>query len=472
MSINKHEVLERLLNIGTLNPPDRNNISAYLPYRNKGADFDYAYVAGSLISRYYGVKLSAQFSTDKLEKKCLGSIGEKTIDGDLFPCLKDIYFAEGNLGLTKLAPKFLLLHTEKKGRKVSSSSKHLETIFNNFIEPQDGDDLGTAHYNFLEKPIVESFDQYLNPVSKSEISSHPYLPFLKRVFSRDLDFLTSKPSYLLDKIEDFLAIYTFLYCSQLTKNIRGWASGEPQTKPCYFIIDTEKCSAERKAADSYKELAKSLENVFPILTMLDEINGSSVLGDEIPTLPLWEIVDCLKDVSAPESLVLIDKFQSYIDKFSGPKERDEEENIFCDGRNLKTRSGAEYEGLIGKVNLLFQYAMDQFDEKREWNPTSKHEMKIKYKKPFEQEVAKHFVQSRGRLGKILVVNQDYLLMLTNLVIADQEKLRLQEILNEFEKRGIYFDKQSELSLISFYERIGNIERMSDSGDAVYVKSTI
>ncbi|MFA0643989.1 DNA phosphorothioation-dependent restriction protein DptG, partial [Vibrio cyclitrophicus] len=32
--------------------------------------------------------------------------------------------------------------------------------------------------------------------------------------------------------------------------------------------------------------------------------------------------------------------------------------------------------------------------------------------------------------------------------------------------------QTEQELIKFYERIGNVERMSDSGDAVYVRKTI
>ena len=116
--------------------------------------------------------------------------------------------------------------------------------------------------------------------------------------------------------------------------------------------------------------------------------------------------------------------------------------------------------------------LDQFDPKRVVGKSTKDDMVKKYLKPFEQEVAKHFVQARGRLGKVLVINQDYLLMLTNVVIGDKGVMRLQEILNEFEQRGVYLDKQSQLSLIAFYERIGNIKRMSDSGDAVYVKSTV
>ena len=73
---------------------------------------------------------------------------------------------------------------------------------------------------------------------------------------------------------------------------------------------------------------------------------------------------------------------------------------------------------------------------------------------------------------MLVFNQDYLILLTNLAIGEEDKLRFHELIKAFESRGVFFDKQSQQVLIEFYERIGNVERMSDSGDAVYVSKTI
>ena len=73
---------------------------------------------------------------------------------------------------------------------------------------------------------------------------------------------------------------------------------------------------------------------------------------------------------------------------------------------------------------------------------------------------------------MLVVNQDFILLLTNLAIADRSSIRFQELLREFQSRGFYFDKSSQQALINFFERVGNVDRMSDSGDAVYVRNTI
>ena len=40
------------------------------------------------------------------------------------------------------------------------------------------------------------------------------------------------------------------------------------------------------------------------------------------------------------------------------------------------------------------------------------------------------------------------------------------------KRGIYLDKQSQESIVEFYEKLNLIEKKSDSGDAQYVKGIL
>ena len=97
---------------------------------------------------------------------------------------------------------------------------------------------------------------------------------------------------------------------------------------------------------------------------------------------------------------------------------------------------------------------------------------MQYVEAFEKRVAISFILARGRAGKVLVINQDFLLLLTNISIANRERLRFQELVSEFNRRGFYFDKISQQSLVGFYERVGNVERLSDSGDAVYVRSTV
>lgn len=51
-------------------------------------------------------------------------------------------------------------------------------------------------------------------------------------------------------------------------------------------------------------------------------------------------------------------------------------------------------------------------------------------------------------------------------------MRLNELFDEFRKRGIYLDNQSQESIVEFYEKLNLIEKKSDSGDAQYVKGIL
>ena len=283
-----------------------------------------------------------------------------------------------------------------------------------------------------------------------------YLPFLANSFAKDIRFLSGRTEYLLSHFEDFLRLYNFLYCSQLALNIQNWTQGEPESKQLYFILDTEKASQERTLTQrhGYQTLYKSFGSVFPILSMLDSINKEDING---AVEPLWKYGNALgtEDYDADEVAACIGEFAR---KFRAK-------------RQIMERPGYD-DTPVEQLKLLIKYATDQFDPARYLAKAHRHEIRDAYQKQFEEHIAKHFVQVRGRSGRVLTMNQDYLLLLTNLAIGPDRQLRFQELLKEFRSRGVYFDKQSEQALIAFFERVGNVDRMSDSGDAVYVRSTI
>ena len=46
------------------------------------------------------------------------------------------------------------------------------------------------------------------------------------------------------------------------------------------------------------------------------------------------------------------------------------------------------------------------------------------------------------------------------------------LIKELERRGVYLDKDSRNRLIDFYQRLNVLEKKSDSGDALYVRSIL
>jgi DNA phosphorothioation-dependent restriction protein DptG len=210
-------------------------------------------------------------------------------------------------------------------------------------------------------------------------------------------------------------------------------------------MDNEKASDERTWVKEYgyRQLERNFEKVFPYLAMSESLQEPGTIKQ-----PLWKISDSLNDND------YLDELNNYTIKFI----EDRKLNVEFQPANSSREA----------IRNLLSLSVQQFGKNE-----SRHEVNVNYRKAIETELCAHFIQNRGRAGRVLVFNQDYVLLLTNLAIGtDREQLRFHELILEFEARGVFFDKQSQKVLVSFYERIGNVERMSDSGDAVYVRKTV
>lgn len=61
-------------------------------------------------------------------------------------------------------------------------------------------------------------------------------------------------------------------------------------------------------------------------------------------------------------------------------------------------------------------------------------------------------------------------MFTRLILLEYDgKIRLTKLFEEFEKRGLLFDRESKKHIIELFEKMNLLEKRSDSGDAQYVK---
>ncbi|WP_413702341.1 DNA phosphorothioation-dependent restriction protein DptG [Psychromonas sp. KJ10-10] len=109
-----------------------------------------------------------------------------------------------------------------------------------------------------------------------------------------------------------------------------------------------------------------------------------------------------------------------------------------------------------------------------FDKTSRKDANKKVVEIFEKIFSAEFITDRKATGKYFVLNSNMLLLLTNLVIngSSESQLLIDDVIEGFKERGIWLDIMSKKALLKFYENVGNIEKLSDSGDAVYVKTTI
>jgi DNA phosphorothioation-dependent restriction protein DptG len=429
-----------------------NQLDSYLPVRNKNNDISWQFVTGLVLSYALKRKIEA-YDPEQFREDCKTHLQELLDEPAFWSVLERMYFSSQDI--FRVSPLFLLFHAQFNGEKISAGStadKRLGTLFANLMG-----DFSLCYpiqdrLNFIEQQMLNKLNEKIKLLGKGPFAEEqPYLPYMVTCFQSDLAFLAEHPQYLLQELANTLRLYAFSWCAQLALNLDNWQDGEPQSKSMFFILDSEKASSEREKVKryGYKLFASQSEKLFPVLSALEVLQ---VKGEK--KRPLWQVYqDCL-NYSGPPNQVL-DKINDYIQKFISKEERD-----------LPARDRAT--NLESAFKQLLSVAVEQFQDKK----TNRADINKNYIKELESQICTDFIQVRGRAGKVLVLNQDRLLLLTNLTVGKNDKLRLHELLLGFEQRGFYLDNQSAQTLVAFYERMGNVERMSDSGDAVYVRKTV
>lgn len=423
----------------------KNTLNSYFPVRTKdrAGVFDWEAVIGFVIKLIYRKELMID-DIEEFKINCEKSFNEKLDNTEFVEYLDKMYFSGNNL--FNIAPELLLFKAKKV--KENTPNARLGEMFASILQDTFINKETVAQHNFLEKIIIEELQKNIknndrSVSSKKIINEDPYLPFISNVFGSDLLFLSKHPKYFLGTLSQFLKLYAYLYTAQLALNISSWKKGEPSPKPLYFILDTETASAERIHIrdDGHQRVHNALFKIFPFLSMSESLQPAKE-----KKVPIWRLSSSLSNSD-------INILSNYAQAFK------EERGLAVTIHNVSSSDDA----LAALLNL----GKEQFTRGQ-----SRHEINVNYVKAIETELCSHFIQSRGRAGRVLVINQDYLLLLTNISIGDSSKLRFHELLEAFKKRGVFFDKRSQQALIQFYERIGNVERMSDSGEAVYVCKTI
>ncbi len=426
----------------------KNTLTSYFPIRTKDRSdiFDWDTVLGHVVKYTYRKTIQSE-SIDAFKEQCKKRFLAK-LDEDIFwPVLESMYFKGEEL--YKISPELLLFKAHKQ--KGTSSNARLGELFLNLLQDFALTEKPQTKLNFIEQEIATAFESFViqgknKGTVVGESKEAPYLPFLSKHFQDDLAFLNTKPKYLLSTFKDFIRLYSFLYTAQLSISLSEWKAGEPKSKACYFIMDNEKASDERSWIKNYgyNQLHNAFDKIFPYLSISESLQDPTEKKK-----PLWYLAQELEN-----NTTNLDVLNQYVIAFK-------------EDRKLST-SIRDAETTLDAIQNLLILAMAQFERSE-----SRHEINVQYAKTTEVELCGHFIQSRGRAGRVLVFNQDYIVLLTNLAIGkNQDKLRFHQLMNAFEERGVYFDKQSQQVLIEFYERIGNVDRMSDSGDAVYVRKTI
>jgi len=276
-----------------------------------------------------------------------------------------------------------------------------------------------------------------------------HFPDLKEQFLKDLESLSKNEAFFFENIDTLFVHYTTVAISQTVLQTNHLADFHFNNFiPIYYILHWEKAAKWRQ---SYKEGFKLLRE--QISEFYAHEHALNILG--------------FNTFTTEDNLFYHDLKQ--ILQKAGPKaEKEFTQSIYTFLETIyQTRKGIEVEE-YEEHKTLDDAFKDILNALKKGVST---EIKSRYPKAFEALLSKFFRKHGGSLGNLLSLTREQLLLLIAVSVGD-ERMELNQLWTELEKRGIWFDYLSKEEVVLVLDKLNYMEKKSDSGDAQYVKSIL
>lgn len=282
-----------------------------------------------------------------------------------------------------------------------------------------------------------------------------YLPFIRELFVKDFLFLLQDEELYKNSLERFLEYYYLFYVSQLTMKLAQFEKANiNEPDKLYFSLGWESISKNRTCyAYGWEKLKWDVDSLFSHSITLELLNHHNLNG-QLGYIELFKVFSGDGE----------EEIESQIENLCNEYIERRQKGILWDDFKVK-RSNSKNKA-FDKVYKLFEAVEYQFQG------TSRKDANDAYNTWFIKFVQENFGKRRGSLGYSLNLNEEDIILLTKICINKNKKLKLSALFDEFEKRGLSFDRDSQIKIIQLYEKLNLLEKKSDSGDAQYVRSIL
>ncbi|TWD92194.1 DNA phosphorothioation-dependent restriction protein DptG [Neobacillus bataviensis] len=285
-----------------------------------------------------------------------------------------------------------------------------------------------------------------NPIKKQY---QPLLGSITKLYQEDIIYLSRFKDYFLTSFPVITHFYVFMYACQLVFKFEQFTEADyNEIQPFYFGLEWESMSKRRNAADfgGFKFIKEKTENLFPHIHTMSQLSHNCFTEeqDSIPFMNYSQLYQLISERGAEFEEQALLEVKEWIRDYSNWAPN---VNVKDDSKNLDEA-----------FRVLFKCLKEG---------TSKG-VADKFGKNLEDLGSSHFIKTRGSIGQVLNIKHDFLLLLTAVSVKD-ERIPLNELFNQFEKRGVAFDRYSKQEIITLFDKLNIIDKKSDSGDAQYVK---
>lgn len=307
--------------------------------------------------------------------------------------------------------------------------------------------------NILYKLVLKSLPR-LKDKETSRGDYNCYLPYVKEKFIEDFKFIITNEELYKNSLRRFLEYYYMYYISQLVMKLNQFESAD-LSKPdaLYYTLDWERTSKSRTAYQfGLEKIKNNIKSLFSHAVVLELLNHNNI-EDTLDYKGFSEIFSDMDENDINQQLVdLIKIYKNQIKDVPWDKFKFTNRNSDVNG--------------FEKVYELFNIVGYQFEE------STRSRANESYCNWYLKFLQKNFAKRRGQLGYNLNMTEDDIILMTKICIKDKGKMKLNNLIKEFEQRGIFFDMESHKKIVQLYENLNLLEKKSDSGDAQYVRSVL
>ena len=416
---------------------------------------EFSGVVGAFSRAICGKKLNTDFNAESFLEEVadtIGDYGDDTNNRENFKDLVRTMFLEGNKLIDFDIKTINYIPSTSAEDKIASfitsvlldkeSVKNIEDNYNKEVE------------NILYRLVLKSLPE-LKEKNISLGEYYCYIPFIKELFIEDFKFIISNEELYKNNLKRLLEYYYMFYISQLSMKLNKFENVDlDKPEILYYTLDWEKTSKARTAYRlGLNNIKNNIDNLFSHAIVLELLNHSNLEGQH-------SYVDLAKVFDNMDEQIIDNEIENLI-------------NLYTNQINDVSWSDFKYKnkedrinGFNG-VNKLFNSVVYQFGGSSTRLGANK-----KYSKWYTEFYQKNFGKRRGSLGYNLNITEDDIILMTKICIKYEDKLKLNILFEEFEKRGLLFDTDSKRNIIQLFEKLNILEKKSDSGDAQYVKSIL
>ncbi len=307
--------------------------------------------------------------------------------------------------------------------------------------------------NILYKLILRSLPklEYMEYITNEY---ECYLPFIRELFIKDFKFLMNHEELYKSSLKRLLEYYYMFYISQLTIKLDKFEKANlSEVEKIYYTLSWESTSKNRTAYRLGWELLKNKVNSLFSHAITLEILNTNNDENQLGYVQLSEAYSSMDKSEIEKNIKqAVDMYQNQV------------KDVVWDDFKVSSKQ-SEVNG-FNEVYRLYdslEYQFNKGTRKRAYDS---------YKNWYVKFVQQNFGKRRGSLGYNLNITEDDIILMTKICINDNKKLKLNTLFEEFEKRGLFFDRDSTKKIIQLYEKLNLLEKKSDSGDAQYVRSVL